>query len=92
MEQIDRVRRMEARLRAAEKAVRTLSDALDIWAAAAEDIRALDAYYGSEEWRRDRAADEAGLLPRDLRRGVLGEDEAWNVLSDARELSARLRE
>lgn len=92
MEQLERIRRMEACLRTAEAAVRSLSDALDGWADAAEDIRTLDSYYGSEEWRRDREADEAGLLPKDLRRGVLGEDEAWNVLDDARTLSVRLRE
>ena len=31
-------------------------------------IRALKAYYGSDEWKQDFAADEAGLLPKDLKR------------------------
>lgn len=45
-------------------------------------IRELDAYYGSEEWKRDFAADEAGILPPDLKRGVLSEDGIYNVLQE----------
>ena len=36
-----------------------------------EQIRELELYYGSTEWKQDYAADEAGLLPPDLKRGVL---------------------
>ena len=32
------------------------------------------------------ADDEAGLLPADLKRGVLSEDGIWNLLVDVREL------
>ena len=49
-------------------------------------IASLSGYYDSEDWRRDYAADEAGLLPKDLKRGVLSEDGMWNLLSDWREL------
>lgn len=48
------------------------------------DVRAiadaLGAYYGSDDWKRDFAADEAGLLPRELKRGVLSEDGIHNAL------------
>ncbi len=43
-------------------------------------IRELGSYYGSTEWKQDYAADEAGLLPSDLKRGVLSEDGIYNVL------------
>ena len=46
-----------------------------------EAIRILAEYYGSDEWKQDFADDEAGLLPKDLKRGVLSEDGIWNVLS-----------
>ena len=36
-----------------------------------EDVAELSKYYGSELWKQDFAADEAGILPRDLKRGVL---------------------
>jgi len=47
----------------------------------AEKIRKLDSYYGSPEWKEDLEADEAGLLPADLKRGVLSEDGIYNVLN-----------
>ena len=46
-----------------------------------EAIRILAEYYASDDWKRDFADDEAGLLPKDLKRGVLSEDGIWNVLS-----------
>ena len=77
-------------MRRAAKAVMELSVALDNYEAAQEDIEALEDYYGSEEWKRDFADDEAGLLPKDLKHGVLSEDGIWNLLSDAGELVRRL--
>ena len=40
----------------------------------------LSDYYGSPAWKRDLAADEAGLLPKELKRGVLSEDGIYNLL------------
>ena len=85
-EQIERIRQMELRMERAAKAVMELSAALDNYEAVQDDIAALEQYYGSEEWKQDFAADEAGLLPADLKRGVLSEDGIWNLLSDVREL------
>lgn len=45
-----------------------------------ELLPALSDYYSSDAWRRDFAADEAGLLPQDLKRGVLSEDGIYNLL------------
>ena len=90
MEQIERIKQMELRMRRAAKAVMELSVALDNYEVAQEDIEAHEDYYGSEEWKRDFADDEAGLLPKDLKRGVLSEDGIWNLLSDAGELVRRL--
>ena len=39
-----------------------------------DQLKALSKYYSSDAWKRDFAADEAGLLPKDLKRGVLSED------------------
>ena len=92
MEQIERIKRMEERLDRASEAVMALSAALDKYMEAQEAIAELGRYYGSYEWRRDFAADEAGLLPTDLKRGVLSEDGVWNVLADCRDLNVRLSE
>ena len=77
---------MELRMERAAKAVMELSAALENYKAVQEDIAELERYYGSEEWKQDYADDEAGLLPADLKRGVLSEDGIWNLLSDASEL------
>ena len=54
-----------------------------------EDVAELSKYYGSELWKQDYAADEAGNLPPDLKRGVLSEDGIWNLLSDYREIQKK---
>lgn len=92
MDQTERIRQMELRMDRAAKAVMDLSAALDKYEAAQEDIAALNEYYGSEEWKQDYADDEAGLLPADLKRGVLSEDGIWNLLSDTSELKKRLQQ
>ena len=47
-----------------------------------DDIRALSEYYEGSLWREDFEADEAGLLPPDLKRGVLSEDAVYDLLSE----------
>ena len=90
-QQVARIRRMERNLNTAVAAVKRLEAALDKWEAVQDAIAALDEYYGSGLWRQDFADDEAGLLPADLKRGVLSEDGIWNLLSDARSLNDRLK-
>ena len=90
-QQIARIRTMEQRMNRAAAAVKRLSVALDKWEAAQEDITALGEYYGNDLWRQDFADDEAGLLPADLKRGVLSEDGLWNLLVDVRELDVLLK-
>lgn len=90
MKQIERIIQMESHLDCAAEAAEALSNALDKYEAAQESIAALCAYYGSNKWRQDYADDEAGLLPKNLKRGILSEDGIWNVLTDCRELEERL--
>ena len=91
MKQTERIKQMEQCLEKASVAVMQLSEALDKYIESQDAIATLDKYYGSEEWKIDFAADEAGQLPEDLKRGVLSEDGIWNLLSDSRELNNRLR-
>ena len=48
---------------------------------------ALRRYYESPAWKRDFLADEAGLLPRGLRRGVLSQDGLYDLLEETRDLA-----
>lgn len=45
-----------------------------------QSLAVLVSYYSSREWKEDFAADEAGLFPRSLKRGILSEDGLWNLL------------
>ena len=92
MEQTERITEMERRMESAAKAVMELSAALDNYEEAQEAIAALDAYYGSEEWKQDFADDEAGKLPRTLKRGVLSEDAAYDALCASRALLTQMLE
>ena len=90
-EQVKRIRKMERQMHRVEAAVKRLSAALDKWDEAQEAISALREYYSSDLWRQDFADDEAGLLPADLKRGVLSEDGLWNLLDVCGELNERLK-
>ena len=92
MEQIERIKQMELHLDRASSAVMQLSAALDNYIDVQKSISVLDEYYSSDDWKQDYADDEAGLLPPNLRRGVLSEDAVWNLLSDTKEMNIRLLE
>ena len=92
MEQIERITRMEQCLDQLTEATRGLSDALDRYIEAQTAAQALGAYLSSGEWQKDYEADEAGLLPEGLKRGVLSQDGVWNVLGDCHELDIRMLE
>ena len=86
-----RISRMEDAMDLAARAARALSDALDGWEAAQAQIAELSGYLGSGEWHADREADGRGMLPDGLRRGVLSEDAAYDVLAECDEARERLR-
>ena len=44
------------------------------------DLKELEEYYTSPQWQEDYAADESGLLPADLKRGVLSQDGISDLL------------
>lgn len=81
MNRIERIRKMEGILREACAAADRLQEALEQYDALRKKVGELYAYYGSKTWFADRAADEAGKLPADLPRGVLGEDEVYDLIS-----------
>ena len=56
------------------------------------EIRKLEEYYTSQQWKDDFALDEAGEFPENLKRGVLSEDGIYNVLERNKELMERIQE
>ena len=47
-------------------------------------LEALIRYYEGGQWLRDYELDEQGLLPPDLKRGVLSEDGVYDLLARLR--------
>lgn len=55
------------------------------------EIKRLEDYYTSDEWKEDYSLDEEGLLPEDLKRGVLSEDGIHNLLERYMELQSQIK-
>ena len=91
MKRIDRITRMETLFDKSQEGVNRLSQALEDFAALKADFDELEAYYTSPQWRKDFEADEAGKLPKDLKRGVLSEDGLWNLLEEYHQLKERVK-
>lgn len=81
----ERVQAMEEALNVTRDAAEQLSEAIAAQVDALEAVRQLSMYYGSQDWYKDREADERGKLPEDLERDVLDEDLPYEVLVSARE-------
>ncbi len=89
---VERIKLMEERFDRVSDAVTKLSEALETYRSEQDELSILNSYYGSDEWKQDFADDEAGRLPKDLKRGVLSEDGVWDVLSENQVLLVRMRE
>ena len=87
---IERITQMEQRLERATAAVEAMEAAIEQYKAVRDDIASLDAYLGSPEWHADHDDDEAGRLPKELKRGVLSEDAIWNLLERHREVQKQI--
>ena len=83
---IDRVKKMETILDEANASLDELQTAVSRYASLQKKIKKLEAYYTSSQWRKDYEADEAGKLPKDLKRGVLSEDAVYDLLERNKEV------
>ena len=90
MDQTERIFQMERYLDASDKAIRELNEALAAYEETQPLFLQLSEYYSSELWMRDLEDDEAGKLPRDLKRGVLSEDGIYDLIQENRELLERM--
>lgn len=90
--QLERIARMEQALDASAQAVSALASALELYQQTLPALQSLTEYYSSPLWMADFEADEAGLLPACLKRGVLSEDVVWNLLADHRNLIEELKQ
>ena len=90
-ERSKRIRDMEAALDISKAAVDKLAEAMDAYEAVQDRYNALLDYYSNGQWRSDFEADEEGLLPDSLKRGVLSEDAVYDLITEHGELVKRMR-
>jgi hypothetical protein len=82
MTQIERIEQMEKILDSLKEAIAQVNTAISRLRELGPQAMELDEYYGSPEWFDDLKADENGLLPKGLKRGVLSEDGIYDVLNE----------
>ena len=82
---------MEKILDESKDALKNLNEAIDNYMRLQPAIKELQCYYENGGWLDDFKSDEAGLLPKDLKRGVLSEDELYTFLEENDEIKAKIR-
>ena len=80
-EMLDRITKNEERLNKSLESVKKLEEALTLFKSNIKDIKALNKYYGSKVWFKDKEAYENGKIAR-IKAGVLSEDAVWNLDDD----------
>ena len=79
---IKRVEEMEASYDKVLSAMEKLREGMSLLEDCKADIEGLEEYSSSGAWLEDFEADEAGLLPEGMKRGVLSEDGLFDLLSE----------
>ena len=82
MDRIERIRAMEEKFDALAAVAARLANAAEAYEQALPLLEELTDYYTGGQWLSDYEADEAGLIPHDLKRGVLSQDGLYDLLSD----------
>ena len=79
-ETIERIRVMEQYFDLLQEIAITDPNALREGGSSAQKLKILAQYYESGQWLRDYELDEQGLLPQNLKRGVLSQDALYAFL------------
>ncbi|MBQ9956864.1 MAG: DUF4298 domain-containing protein [Ruminococcus sp.] len=79
---VQRIARMEEHFDTLSKAVEKDAESVKRDTALRSVFEELTAYYENGQWLADYEADEQGMLPSGLRRGVLSQDGLYNLLSE----------
>ncbi len=92
MDKYEHISKMEAIMNDHAKLLEQLGDLLDLLEAREEDHHALIDYYYSDQRSQDLEDDRKGLIPQTLRRGVLSEDEIYDLLGEDYTTGIRMME
>ena len=88
----ERVLLMEDRYNEVMRVLATLDEAVAEYEDFKSELDVLKDYMESGQWKADFEADEDGLIPENLSRGVLSEDGLYNLLDDADKIIAHVKE
>ena len=91
MNQEKRVTEYEHILDKAQQTAAQLESALRAYEEIQDEVKALETYYAGPAWTEDFAADEQGMFPDTLKRGVLSEDAVYNLLERFQEVREDMR-
>lgn len=92
MEQYEHITKMENIMTWHEAAVQKINDLMDELEAHHEDYQALIAYYYSEQRKQDLQDEEADRIPKTMKRGVLSEDEIYDLMYEYHTAAIRMME
>ena len=76
----------------AQEKIQQLENAIEEFTSIQSEIRKLEEYYQSKDWKEDFKLDESGELPKDLKKGVLSEDGIYNLLEKNSDLDKLIKE
>lgn len=85
IEAIERIEKMEALFDELLEAFEERGDEILFDDLLNKNLSVLTEYYEGGEWMSDYELDEQGLLPNDLKRGILSEDGFYNFLFELEE-------
>ena len=79
-ETIERIRQMELYFDTLQKALNENPDAFQNDTSLKEMLKVLIQYYEGGQWLSDYEMDEKGVLPQNLKRGVLSQDALYDFI------------
>ncbi|MGI5977054.1 MAG: DUF4298 domain-containing protein [Candidatus Limivicinus sp.] len=88
----EHITRMENIMTRQENTVKKLEAVLEELDSQQADYEALTEYYYSDRRMQDLEDEERHLIPEDLRRGVLSEDEVYNLFLDSHDAAIHMLE
>lgn len=91
-ELLKRVQEMEDRYDAVSRAIAGLDEAISEFKEFKPDLAILKEYMESGQWKADFEADEAGEIPKEVKRGVLSEDGLYDLLEGADKIMTFVKE
>lgn len=88
---IERIKYFESIYDEVSQNIESLKKNLDQYEESLSKLKELKDYYNSSKYMEDYTLDEKGMIPKDLKRGILSEDSIDDLLIESIELEERLK-